>query len=84
MPVKVAKGNDNGQHKLLKKHKYKPTLRKAPYAVSLVFLLIATVLTILNIYVSRLWALVRPGISWLMIGPGFDSCYCQITWTTGV
>jgi hypothetical protein len=57
MPVQVAQGNDNGQHKQLKKHKYKPTLRKAPYAVSLVFLIIATVLTVLNIYVSPIWSM---------------------------
>lgn len=50
--VQIAKSNDNGQHPKLKKYKYKHTLRKSPYFVSLVFLLIATVLTILNIYVS--------------------------------
>ena len=50
--VQIAKSNDNGQHPKLKKYKYKHTLRKSPYFVSLVFLLIATVLTILNTYVS--------------------------------
>jgi len=50
--VQVAKSNDNGQHPTVKKYRYKHTLRKSPYFVSLVFLLIATVLTILNIYVS--------------------------------
>lgn len=45
--VKVA--HDNGQHPAIKK--YKHTLRKSPYFVSLIFLLIATVLTVLNIYV---------------------------------
>jgi len=80
MPVQVAKGNDNGQHKLLKKHKYKPTLRKAPYAVSLVFLIIATVLTVLNIYVSPIWPFNRG----LIEGARFNPCYHQVTWTTGV
>ena len=54
--VQIAKSNDNGQHPKLKKYKYKHTLRKSPYFVSLVFLLIATVLTILNIYVSDSWS----------------------------
>jgi hypothetical protein len=80
MPVQVAKGNDNGQHKLLKKHKYKPTLRKAPYAVSLVFLIIATVLTVLNIYVSP--HLVIGGV--LMEGARFNPHYRQVTWSTGI
>ena len=34
------------------RRRYKPTLRKAPYLVSLLFLLAATTLTLLNIHVS--------------------------------
>lgn len=48
MPVKIAHGN--GEHPTIKR--YKHSLRKAPYLVSLVFLLLATTFTLLNIYVS--------------------------------
>ncbi|KAL7423489.1 hypothetical protein Q5752_001069 [Cryptotrichosporon argae] len=36
------------------KRAYKPTLRKSPYFVSLLFLLVATVLTLLNVHISDL------------------------------
>ena len=48
MPVKIAHGN--GEHPKLRR--YKHSMRKSPYLLSLVFLLAATTLTILNIYVS--------------------------------
>ena len=44
MPVKIDKDAPR---------RYKHTLRKAPYLFSLVFLLLATTLTLLNIYVGR-------------------------------
>jgi len=50
MPVKIADGNGNGEHATIKR--YKHSLRKAPYLVSLVFLLLATAFTLINIYVS--------------------------------
>jgi hypothetical protein len=50
MPVKIAPGNDNGEHRTIRR--YKHSMRKSPYLVSLVFLLLATCLTLLNIYVS--------------------------------
>jgi hypothetical protein len=48
MPVKIA--DESGEHGRLQR--YKHTLRKAPYLVSLIFLLLATIFTLLNIYVS--------------------------------
>ena len=50
MPVKIADGNGNREHRTIKR--YKHSLRKAPYLVSLVFLLLATAFTLINIYVS--------------------------------
>jgi len=48
MPVKIAHGN--GEHPTIKR--YKHSLRKAPYLVSLVFLLLATAFTLINKYVG--------------------------------
>ncbi|CAD6567871.1 MAG: hypothetical protein TREMPRED_004035, partial [Tremellales sp. Tagirdzhanova-0007] len=48
MPVKIV---ENGRHP---RRSFKPSMRKSPYFVSLAFLLAATTLTILNIYVADL------------------------------
>jgi hypothetical protein len=48
MPVKLS---DNPPQR------YRHTMRKSPYLVSLLFLVAATVLTVLNIYVSTMWSI---------------------------
>ena len=50
MPVKIANGS--GHHAA--QRRYKHTLRKYPYLASLILLLAATALTLLNINVSQL------------------------------
>ena len=47
MPVKI----NDGQQAV---RRYKHSMRKSPYLVSLVFLLAATALTLLNIYVGAI------------------------------
>lgn len=49
MPVKIAKSEHQAS-----KRRYKHTMRKSPYLISLILLLAATTLTLLNIYVSSL------------------------------
>lgn len=49
MPVRIA--HDNGQHPAVKR--YKHSMRKSPYLVSLFLLLAATALTLLNIHVRH-------------------------------
>lgn len=55
---RVTHRHDNGEHPTAAmakhdRHRYKHTLRKSPYFVSLILLLLATALTLLNIYVSK-------------------------------
>lgn len=48
MPVKIAHNSDTHPPR----RRYKHSMRKSPYLVSLILLLGATTLTVLNIYVS--------------------------------
>ncbi|ORY35399.1 hypothetical protein BCR39DRAFT_509279 [Naematelia encephala] len=50
MPIKIAE--ENGNQQVVRR--YKHTMRKSPYLVSLLLLLAATTLTLLNIYIADL------------------------------